>query len=272
MSDTATRAAPAPAGGMQRIPFPLESYEHPSLPLVAKRLVNMMAEKAPDDARVAAALVSTPGLVPYISVGPGPILAMNDDQPGCIYVVSGVLAYRVSFAPDGSPTIEGIGNVGVPDAGTSPWNSFVTIAAGPTAVVICSAPHAYTCGHLPGDTLNLITDPDYPGPRCLLRGWLFRILGAGRYRAVVHLQAAGPVKFQCAGFRVLRRAAQHHPPGDQPPRADLDRAVKAGFEVWYDAGSSGLETMPGDVVLSVPPRLWWRDLDRHRLTHVGLPR
>ena len=34
MSDTATQRAPAVAQGMQRIPFPLESYEHPSLPLV----------------------------------------------------------------------------------------------------------------------------------------------------------------------------------------------------------------------------------------------
>ena len=61
--------AQTPASGMKRIPFPLESYEHPSLPLVAKRLVNVMAEKQPADARTTAALVSTPGLVPYIPVG-----------------------------------------------------------------------------------------------------------------------------------------------------------------------------------------------------------
>ena len=64
MSGAATQAAPAPAGGMQRIPFPLESYQHPSLPL-AKALLNLMAEKAPDDARTAAFLVSTPGLLPW---------------------------------------------------------------------------------------------------------------------------------------------------------------------------------------------------------------
>jgi hypothetical protein len=165
---------------MQRIPFPLESYQHPSLPLVAKRLLNLMAEKAPDDARVAAALVSTPGLVPYISVGLGPILAMNDDQPGPIYIVSGQEAFRMSFTPLGVPTFEGIGNIGTADAGTDPWNSFVTIAAGPTAVVICCAPHAYTCGHLPGDTLNLITDPDYPGASsvCYVDGYFcFSALG-----------------------------------------------------------------------------------------------
>ena len=55
MSDTQAQQAPAP-GGMRRIPFPLESYEHRSLPLSAKRLVNLMAEQEPSDARTAAAL------------------------------------------------------------------------------------------------------------------------------------------------------------------------------------------------------------------------
>ena len=166
MSDTldTLQKALSPKTGMQRIPFPLESYEHPSLPLVAKRLMNVMAEKQPADARTTAALVSTPGLVPYIPVGGGPIVAMNDDVPGAVYIVSGTMCYRLTNDPGGNPIVTAIGDVGVPDAGTSPWNSFVTIAAGPTAVVVCSAPRAYTCGHLPGDTLNLITDPDYPAP------------------------------------------------------------------------------------------------------------
>ena len=101
MSDTLTalQTALSPKTGMQRIPFPLESYEHPSLPLVAKRLVNLMAEKQPADARTTAALVSTPGLVPYTPIGTGPILAMNDDVPGAIYIVSGTEAFRMSFDP-----------------------------------------------------------------------------------------------------------------------------------------------------------------------------
>src|SRR6187399_258055 len=56
------RNALSPKTGMRRIPFPLESYEHPSLPLSAKRLINLMAEQQPADARTAAALVSTPTL------------------------------------------------------------------------------------------------------------------------------------------------------------------------------------------------------------------
>jgi len=243
MSGQTTQAAPA---GMQRIPFPLESYEHPSLPLVAKRLVNLMAEKAPDDARVAAALVSTPGLVPYISVGTGPILAMNDDQPGCIYVVSGVEAFRVTFDLGGNPTATPIGAVGVPDAGTNPWNSFVTIAAGPTAVVVCSAPHAYTCGHLPGDTLNQITDPDYPGASsvCYVDGYFaFSALGDSAQWFISRL--LDPSSFSALDFvfsdalpNVIRRVISH--------RGQIWTVGESGFEVWYDAGSSGLELTAGE--------------------------
>jgi hypothetical protein len=67
--------------GMRRIPFPLESYEHPSRPLSAKRLLNLMAEKAPADARTAAALVSTPGLLPYLSA-PGRSGRSTTTNPG----------------------------------------------------------------------------------------------------------------------------------------------------------------------------------------------
>ena len=234
-----------PAGGMQRIPFPLESYQHPSLPLTAKRLLNLMAEKAPDDARVAAALVPTPGLVPYIPVGTGPILAMNDDVPGAIYVVSGTRAYRVRFNSDGSPAHDDLGDVGIADAGTLPWNSFVTIAAGPTAVVICSAPRSYTCGHLPGDTLNQITDPAYPGASsvCYVDGYFaFSALGDTAQWFIARL--LDPSSFDALDFafsdalpNVIRRVISH--------RGQIWTVGESGFEIWYDAGSSGLETTPG---------------------------
>ena len=155
MSDTLAtlQKALSPKTGMQRIPFPLESYEHPSLPLTAKRLINLMAEKLPADARVAAALVSTPALQAWTPaaggsgpIGTGPILAMNDDMPGRIYIVSGTHFHRLSFPLAGGVTVEDLGDIGIADSGTGAWNSFVTIAAGPTATVVCVAPRAYTCG------------------------------------------------------------------------------------------------------------------------------
>ena len=247
MSDTLTalQTALSPKTGMQRIPFPLESYEHPSLPLVAKRLVNVMSEKQPADARTTAALVSTPGLVPYIPVGGGPIVAMNDDVPGAVYIVSGTMCYRLTNDPGGNPIVTAIGDVGVPDAGTSPWNSFVTIAAGPTAVVVCSAPRAYTCGHLPGDTLNLITDPDYPGATsvCYVDGYFaFSSLGDTAQWFISRL--LDPSSFDALDFvfsdalpNVIRRVITH--------RGQVWTVGESGFEIWYDAGTSGLETTPG---------------------------
>ena len=68
MSDTQQPAAPPPRG-MRRIPIPLESYEYFSPPLNSKRLMNFLAEAAPD-ARTAAALVATPGLLPALRSAP----------------------------------------------------------------------------------------------------------------------------------------------------------------------------------------------------------
>ena len=82
---------------MQRIPFPLESYNHQSKPLSSKFLLNLMAEQEPADARVTAALVSTPGLVDSgWAFGAGPVTAMNYDMPGVLYAVSGTHFYRLT--------------------------------------------------------------------------------------------------------------------------------------------------------------------------------
>ena len=243
MSGTAPSPAPS---GMQRIPFPTESYQHPSLPLTAKRLLNLMLEKAPADARTNAPLISTPGLLPYLSVGPDPILAMNDDVPGVIYFVSGTKAYRLRFAADGSPALEILLDVGTADAGTSPWNSFVSIAAGPTACVICVAPNAYTCAHSPGDALNQITDPDYPGASsvCYLDGYFaFSALGDTAQWFISKL--LDPSSFDALDFvfsdalpNIIRRVISH--------RGQIWTIGEGGFEVWYDAGSSGLELTAGE--------------------------
>ena len=247
MSDTLATLSEAlkPPKGMQRIPFPTEIYEHPSLPLSAKKLLYLMVEQAPADARTTTPLVSTPALVPYLSVGPNPILAMNDEAPGVIYFVSGTKAYRLRFVPGGAPALEILLDVGTADAGTSPWNSFVTIAAGPIAAVICVPPRAYTCGHLPGDALNLITDPDYPGASsvCYVDGYFaFSSLGDTSQWFISRL--LDPTSFDALDFvfsdampNAVRRVVSH--------REQVWTIGENGFQVWYDAGSSGLETTPG---------------------------
>ena len=244
--------ATAPAVGMRRIPFPLESYAHPSLPLSAKRLINLMAEKQPDDARVAAALVSTPGLVPWDTthggpgaIGTGPIWAMNDDMPGRIYVVSGTHAYRLSFPLGGGTTVEDLGDVGSADAGTGSWNSFVTIAAGPTACVICVAPRAYTCGHDVGTPLNQIGGDVFAGASSVAYSdGYFAFSSPGNTAQWFISRLLDPTDFDALDFafsdavpNVIRRVVGH--------RNQIWTVGEAGFEVFYDAGSSGLETTPG---------------------------
>ena len=234
--------------GMQRIPFPLESYEHPSLPLSAKRLLNLFAEKQPDDARTAAALVSTPTLQTWGalgSVGSGPIRAMNDDTPGRIYIVSGTHAYRLSFPLAGGVTVEDLGDVGAADAGTGSWNSFVTIAAGPTACSIVVPPRGYTCSHDVGTPLNEITDPDFPGATSVayVDGY-FAYSATGNTAQWFISELLDPTSFDALDFafsdatpNVIRRVVAH--------RGELWTIGEGGIEVFYDAGTSGLETTPG---------------------------
>jgi hypothetical protein len=276
MSDSATlqalQQALKPRTGMQRIPFPLESYEHPSLPLVSKRLINLMAEQQPADALTAAALVSTPALVPYLVVGDGPILAMNDDMVGVLYIVSGTKFYRVRF-PGGAPAVDMLGDVGTANAGSSPWNSFPTIAAGPTAAVVCVAPNAWTCGHLPGDPLNQITDPDFPGASsvCYVDGYFaFSSLGDTAKWFISRL--LNPSDFDALDFvfsdatpNVIRRVVAH--------RGQVWTIGENGFEVWYDSGNADFpfRRVTGGVinggtgspqsVCRADSSVWWVGLD-----------
>src|SRR4249920_2338035 len=90
------RSALAPKAGMKRIPIPLESYEHPSLPFTAKRLLNLYSEAGQSDARSLALLMPSGGLETYKTLGDGPVRAINDDFPGYIYVVSGDHLYRIA--------------------------------------------------------------------------------------------------------------------------------------------------------------------------------
>lgn len=263
----------APTTGMKQIPFPLESYEHPSLPLVAKRLLNLMAEKAPDDARVAAALVPTPGLQNFQAVGSGPILAMNDEMPGRVYVVSGTHFYRLSFPLSGGVTVEDLGSVGTADTGTGSWNSFATIAAGPTAVAVCVPPNVYIGGHNVSDPINAVTDPAFPGASSVAYvGGYFAFSALGNTSEWFVSRLLDPSVFDALDFafsdalpNVIRRVVSH--------RGQLWTIGEAGFQVWYISGDADFPFRPaaGGVVpigtnspMSVcraDQSLWWLGVD-----------
>ena len=220
---------------MQRIPFPLESYDHQSKPLSSKFLLNLMAEQEPADARVAAALVSTPGLVDSgWAFGAGPVTAMNYDMPGVLYAVSGTHFYRLTH-PVGSPTtIEDLGDVGAPSGDNVwPYDLMATIAVGPVGAVVCVPPNAWVCDHSGG--INQIGG-DFPGARSVayLDGYFVYTSTETGARFFCNL-LEDPTDFDALDFayadafpNVLHRVVQLN--------GDLWFLGDGGIEIWYDAG------------------------------------
>lgn len=236
-------AAQAPAGGMQRIPLPLESYQHPSLPLASKRLVNLYSEKEPADARSQAALIPTAGMSFYRTLSTGPIWAMNGDIHGLVYVASGTRFYRLRYTIDG-PFVDDLGDIGIPDRDVIPdYDIMITIASGPPGVVVCVPPRSYTCDHS-AMSVNQIGG-DYPGAAavCFHDGY-YVYTGYDQLDQFFISKLGAPGDFDALDFassdalpNVLRRVVSH--------RGDLWMLGEGSLEVWYDAGSSGLETTPG---------------------------
>lgn len=232
------QSALAPASGLQRVPMSLESYMHPSPPLSWKRLVNMYAEPEPADARNVRALVPTPGMTVQHVVGDGPIVAMNSDLPGRLYVVSGDHAYRLWYPDPGTLTgvlIEDLGFVGVPGPDAAGGDSlFVTIAVGTTGVAIVVPPNAFVSNH--EDALNQVDDAAFPGATSVayLDGYYVftNILdGAGWF----YSKLLDPLSYSALDFafadatpNVIRRVIAH--------RGQLWFLGESAIEIWYNAG------------------------------------
>lgn len=217
---------------MKRIPLPLESYQDPSLPLSAKRLLNLYAERAPSDARSPAALIPTPGLTYQSRVGTGPIKAISGEMVGGAYYVSGPNAYR-----NAGGVTSFIGTVGeITESITNPLRLMVTIACSPTHVVICVPPRAYWAAH--NGMLAEITSPDFGGANSVayLGGYfVFSQTGTGAQFFVSALN--DPTTFDALAFanmsaanNVIQRVLVH--------RGDLWVIGYAGLEVWYNAGDA----------------------------------
>ena len=236
----------APAGGMQRIPLSFETYQDASLPMSANSLLNLYAEKTPSDARAPFKLTPTPGLIDsgWGVVGAGPVTAINGDFPGEIYVVSGDHFYRLSqLVLSGPLVIEDLGYVGTPTGPDYTSNLMPTIALGVNAVVVCVPPNAFTCG-LADPAVNQIGGT-FPGARSVayLDGY-FVFTAADLGSKFFCSLLLDPTQFDALDFayadgvpNILRRVLVL--------RGELWLIGEAALEVWYDAGSSGLETTPG---------------------------
>lgn len=232
---TALQSALAPKQGMRRIPLTTESYQHPSLPVSAKQLLNLYVEAAPADARSQAVLMSTPGTVPYLEIGDGPIMATNSDLPGRWYIVSGTHFFRVSFTPTGR-VIDDLGDIGTPVAGEIPIYDLVySIAVSAIACVVCVPPKAYTCGHDPGDPLNEIGG-DFPGASNVTQNDLYFVFTSYSSNPNFFLSRVNdPLDYDALDFansdavpNNLRVVVGH--------RGDLWLMGNAAIEIWYDSG------------------------------------
>jgi hypothetical protein len=234
---------------MRRIPFTTESYQHPSLPVSAKQLLNLYVEQAPDDARSQAVLMSTPGTVPYLTLGAGPIQAENSDLPGRWYFVSGTHFFRVSFLPTGR-VIDDLGDIGTPVAGEIPdYDLFYTIAVSPTAVVVCVPPNAFTASHTPGDPINQIGGT-FPGASNVTQNDLYFVFTSYSSNPNFFISRINdPTMFDALDFansdavpNNLRTVVGH--------RGDLWLMGNAGVEVWYDSGDLNFpyRRRPGGVI------------------------
>jgi hypothetical protein len=227
--------AQALQGGMQRIPFPTESYQHPSLPLSAKRLLNCFAEQAPADARNPVALRTTPGLVYRETLGAGPVVSFDTNLVGGYYAVSGTQAFRNA---GGVTTM--IGTVGTPtDPELTAQQIGVSIAASPFAVVICVPPNLFTAQHS-DPTLTPIDTTSFPGGGCnsitFIDGYFVGTQhGRGNTFFISGLQ--DPTSWDALDFanieglsNILLRAITQ--------RGELWLLGVTGAEIWYDAGAA----------------------------------
>jgi hypothetical protein len=227
---------------MRRIPFPTESYQHPSKPLSAKRLLNVMAESAPSDARSEVVLVPTPGLIDQFGspVGAGPILAMNTDAPGIAYFVSGTHAYRSYFSVGlGHNVVEDIGDVGTVSS-VGPFDSnwlMVTIAVSNNMVVVCVPPNAFMAAHTPVTPLNLIGGT-FPGANSVCFFDSYFVFTQVAYGTEFFISAiSDPATFDALDFANIEgqqnnilRAIEHN--------GELWLIGYEGHEIWYDSGNA----------------------------------
>lgn len=132
---------------MARLPLPPHSYQLRSRPASSSRIVNCFPEPLPPGAKSPFALVRTPGIGTWATVGTGPIYAMHKGL-GYLWVVSGSKLYRV----DTNRVVTEIGSVGLA--------SRIDIDHNTTTIVVVNQPNAYYYDTTTS-TFAQITDTDF---------------------------------------------------------------------------------------------------------------
>lgn len=88
------------------IQFATSSYKHDSLPISAQRVVNLYAERQPQDAKSPITVHGIPGIITRATCGAGPVRGLHR-MGGIRYVVSGPFLYGLSN--DANPTVTQLG-------------------------------------------------------------------------------------------------------------------------------------------------------------------
>jgi hypothetical protein len=267
MSDTLAtlQKALAPKTGMRPIPFPTESYQHPSKPYNSKRLLNYAAEAGPPDSRSPFVLAPTPGLVLREQVGGGPWHAFNTDIVGGFYVVSGGGLYRNT---EGVTSLLGAVGLMVNPYPPGTIEIMVTIAVSPMAAVICVPPNLFYCFHT--GPLVAIDTTDFPGGGAESVTYMDGYFVVTQYGVGTTFSISGlndPTAWDAFDFanvegmvNTLLRAVRH--------RGELWLLGVSGGEIWYDAGAADFpfRRQAGGVipygfvaksVASIDGSLWW---------------
>jgi hypothetical protein len=195
----------------------------------------MYAEQEPADARIAAALLPTPGLADFVDVGSGPIYAINDELGGFIFCVSGTHFYKLSNPGTGWIATD-LGDIGTPSGGP-PDQLFYSIAVGPTAVVVCSPPNAYVSAGPGAPVAQITTDwPAYGASSVTYLDGYFVFTGQTNPTQFFITELLDPTMVDPLDFASL----------DAFPNAvlrvmtlgtDLWFGGASGWEIWYDAGN-----------------------------------
>ena len=249
MSQTTTHA---PAVGMQRIPLSFGPTKDASLPMSAKRLLNLYAEDArrrpprrsswPRRAGARRHRFRLPR--PEGSwIWPGHRHERRFPRHVLCRLRGSFLSGRPAGSLYGPAVVTDLGFVGFPAGADYTSNLMPTIAVGVNAVVVCVPPNAYTCG-LNDPAINKIGGT-FRGARSVayLDGYFVFTSDELDSKFFTSL-LLDPTAYDALDFayadgvpNILRRV--------MVLRGELWLLGEGALEVWYDAGSSGLETTPG---------------------------
>jgi hypothetical protein len=204
---------------MPPIPFGVDSYQHASLPISARRMINAYLEPGPPAAKTAAAVVSAFGIKNYLTIGSGPMRGAEVVNK-VLYLVSGSALYSVDL----SNTVTLLGSI----PGTGP----VFIDGDGSNVMVTVNGPSYLWN---GAAVNLITDPDFPGYEwvAFLDGYM--VGGPGDGRVYVNHTPFDPSNWDALDFASAEAAPDDVVVGIVNHR-ELFLFGRQTTEVWYNSG------------------------------------